>query len=503
METSFDEQLKCKQCGALLYPHTAVDGVIDCEYCHTIYTVAVNSSKEVGELLLIAGNLLDDCKFDSAYATYSRAAALSPKESEAYFGMALAEHRVQYLKDYRKKDNGQRFRLQPICHEISEKKFLDNENYKKAITFATPTQLLEYQQKAEELDHIRSEFLRLKKSGLDYDCFICVKVTDDQTGRRTNDFKSADDIYFELKGKGYKVFFSERELTNEIGVDYEAFVLYALYMSECMIVVCSNEEYLDTPWVKNEYTRFIGMINDEQKESGSIAIAFSGKPIEHLPNRAGKLQGINLSSLGAMEQIIGFVQKYYADNGNSVSSEAVDEVERFKAKLQTKQTIRLAKAQAKQDKWKARQIELQAKREAKQEELKVKQTELDIKRTKQQAQQRKNTEYSDLIDDDNLDAPVRDTPPLTDFRLAKKLIGTIAIVVLIIAGFFIGNSFGKSSGGLLKLIALIGGGIIVISNGLATIKNIWKNNYSVKRLIGGIITSFILALIWGFLFGIL
>ena len=499
MDTIIEEHKKCKQCGALLYPHTAVDGIIECEYCHTKYTVSVNAGKEVSELLRIADSALDDCKFDNAYAAYSRAAELSPKESEAYFGMALAEYKVQYLKDYRKKQNGERYRLQPICHEISEKKFSDNDKYKKATALATPSQLVEYQQKADELDHILSEFLRLKKSGLDYDCFICVKVTDDSTGQRTHDYKLADDIYFALKGKGYKVFFSERELTDEAGADYEAFVLYALYMSECMIVVCSNEQYLDTPWVKNEYTRFIGMINNSQKESGSIAIAFSGKPIEHLPGRAGKLQGINISSLGAMEQITGFVQKYYADTDER-QVEYEDEAEKYKAKLQTKQTIRLAKAQAKQDKWKARQIELQAKREAKQEELKVKQTELDIKRTKQQSRQGNMETASDI---NTSSAP--DNSNLTDPRLVKKIFATISVIASIIIGFVVGISSGGGSirGGLFVTLMFVIGGIVVISRGVDVIRRIWKDKYSGKRMVFAIISLFIVTFVCSFLMAIL
>ena len=38
----------------------------------------------------------------------------------------------------------------------------------------------EYFSKAQDIDYIREEFLKLQQSGLDYDCFICVKVS--QTG---------------------------------------------------------------------------------------------------------------------------------------------------------------------------------------------------------------------------------------------------------------------------------------------------------------------------------
>ncbi|MCH5143131.1 MAG: TIR domain-containing protein, partial [Clostridiales bacterium] len=137
-----------------------------------------------------------------------------------------------------------------------------------------------------------------------------VKVTDDTTKQRTADYKHADDIYFDLKGKGYNPFFSERELGEVTGADYEARILYALYTSECMIVVCGKEEYLHTKWVKNEYTRFLRLVGDEQKESDSITIAFYGRPVEYLPGKNGKIQGIDLRSINASEKITKFVEDH-------------------------------------------------------------------------------------------------------------------------------------------------------------------------------------------------
>lgn len=497
METIIEKQIKCKQCGNVLDPNTAVEGIVVCEYCYNKYTVAINASKEVQELLLMASDALDKCKFDDAYAAYNKVAELSPKEPEAYFGMALAEHKVQYLKDFRKKSSGERFRLQPICHEIAETKFSENKNYFKAISLATPAQFAEYQQKANELDHIRAEFLRLKKTGVDYDCFICVKVTDETSGHRTRDYKLADDIYFALKGKGYKPFFSERELTDEVGADYEAFVLYALYMSECMIVVCGDEQYLETPWVKNEYTRFIGMINDEYKESGSIAIAFSGAPIERLPGRAGKLQGINLSSLGAMEQITGFVDKYYADNGSKKKNGASgDEAEKYRAKLQAKQTIQAAKAQAKQEKWKARQAELQAMREAKQEELTLKQTELELKRV-EKAKKESGATFD--VDSDRMSGLKSWLGNLGE--IPKKFFAIIGVIMAIFIGFTTGVTSGiYRLGEGFSIPIFFGGFVASIFVATPFIKRIRKDGCTKRQFIKYAGIDFAVGFAWGFMF---
>lgn len=299
------ENIKCRNCGAEIDIETAVNGVVQCEYCRSKFTLPKEDITPAALKFLHDGeSSLYICRFDDAYSFYKKAAELSPKEPEAYWGMAISQFKVQYVKD---EVND---RLQPICHRISTDNIADNENYKKAISLATSEQRAEYQRQAEEINYIREEFYKLKQTGKDYDCFICVKVTDDTTKQRTADYKHADDIYFDLKGKGYNPFFSERELGEVTGADYEARILYALYTSECMIVVCGKEEYLHTKWVKNEYTRFLRLVGDEQKESDSITIAFYGRPVEYLPGKNGKIQGIDLRSLNASEKITKFVEDH-------------------------------------------------------------------------------------------------------------------------------------------------------------------------------------------------
>ena len=94
---------------------------------------------------------------------------------------------------------------------------------------------------------------------------MCVKVSDEQGGN-TKDSYEALKLYNHLKKRGYKPFYSEEEIRGRTGTQYEATILYALYTSECMLIVCSKEEYLLTPWVKNEYSRFMELIHDERKD---------------------------------------------------------------------------------------------------------------------------------------------------------------------------------------------------------------------------------------------
>lgn len=295
---------QCANCKAPLRLELANNGVIRCEYCGSEFTLPKDDTVSEAVSAIIAGkHELDVCRFNDAYVSFEQAIKAAPSEPEAYIGAAFASHKVQYIKD--EVNN----RLQPICHEVSGKVFSQDKNYLRALSLATAAQRAQYEKQAAEIDYIGNSFRVLHDSGLRYDCFICVKVTDDDTKEKTSDCLLADDLYFYLKGKGYKPFFSEREMGNRAGADYEALILYALYTSNCMLVVCSDESYLNTAWVKNEYGRFLKLIEGEEKESDAIALLFDGAPIQKLPGKNGKLQGIKMSG-DAYEKAVAFVERH-------------------------------------------------------------------------------------------------------------------------------------------------------------------------------------------------
>ena len=328
----------CKNCNAPLDLSSAKHGVLTCEFCGSSFTLPKTGQSDAVVRLISAGQTaLDLCRFDDALAAFSKALELDGTEPEAYWGRALAKLRVQYLKD---EVND---RLQPICHDFGERVFSQERDYERALSFSTEYQRAAYTEKAAEIDYIQNEFRRLKESGLDYDCFICVKVTAED-GRPTADSADAAKLYLALKKSGYKPFYSEFEVRDRAGADYEAMILYALRMSESMLIICSDEEYLNTKWVKNEYTRFLSLIADEEKESGSLTIAFRGRPIERLPGRKGKIQGINLSDLDAMDRIRAFIDSHDEEK-KRVQRDSVREEEQKKAEEARKREEERQKAE--------------------------------------------------------------------------------------------------------------------------------------------------------------
>ena len=147
----------CKSCGATL---EAKGEVVVCAYCGTRWTVPQPANPAALEFLRMGEHDLDICRFEEAYSAYQKAAELDSKDPEAQFGMAVASFKVQYLKDETKDPP----RLQPICHEISKKRFTEDAAYKRAIALASPVRREVYEARGKEIDAIRSEFLRLKET---------------------------------------------------------------------------------------------------------------------------------------------------------------------------------------------------------------------------------------------------------------------------------------------------------------------------------------------------
>ena len=176
------KRFTCKTCGADLgeLASKATNGVVKCVYCDSVWTVVKKTTdKTAADFIAMGEHELDICKFEDAFAAFKKAAELDAKEPQAYWGMALAEYKVQYVKD--EVNN----HLQPICHEIICRNFLENVNYLKAIELASPEQKEAYEKKAKEIETIKKEFYRLRNSGTEYDCFICVKVTEIHTDKKT------------------------------------------------------------------------------------------------------------------------------------------------------------------------------------------------------------------------------------------------------------------------------------------------------------------------------
>ncbi len=304
------ERTRCKKCSTPLHLSDIEDSVLECSHCHEKMTFPKEGqTNDVVDLLNQGQRELSICNFDNAYKHYDEAIKKDPREPEAYFGKLLSEYNIQYLRDIAHyKENGT-ITLQPICHRENIKSIREDSNYKKAIELATNDQRKVYEKKIQEIEDIQEKFSVLEKEGKDFDCFICVKVSDQ--GQFTRDSHYANRLYDKLMKNGYHPFYSERSKeSNWLGNSYEANILYGLYKAKCMIIICSNKDYLDTQWVKNEYSRYIEFMKIGKKEKGSLCIAYTDEIIEQLPGISYRLEGIKFDSFDSSDKLSEFVSRY-------------------------------------------------------------------------------------------------------------------------------------------------------------------------------------------------
>lgn len=229
--------------------------------------------------------------------------------ADAYFGMALARWQVQLIWDDKK--NSEQFIMYNYNNiKLSEK----SSPYHEAIDNASKGQADKFRKFVSNLDFFREKLCYYRDRELSYDCFVCTKVSGDKKGTETEDYKWVKDcnLYNELKNRNISPFFSEidcpAEGVKQGTVEYESLIYYALSRARIMLLVCSDEDYLETPWVANEVSRFRMFCKKRGEEPLSrIIVVHKDKPIELQSDLDVKYQGWNRSTF-KVEEILRAVE---------------------------------------------------------------------------------------------------------------------------------------------------------------------------------------------------
>lgn len=289
--------LKCKYCGNALHPQEG-QTMITCGRCDRQTVIFTADEKKKQRLLEDAADLRMRCLFDRAKSKYENVIQEYPKEGEAYWGYVLCNYGVEFQLDSR---TG---KYLPTLHRISQRSVLQDPYYQKALENANPLEAEEYTVVALELDRIRKRFLELsQKEENRYDIFISFKQTDDETRHETVDCSKAENIYHKLKEMGYRVFFSKITLADRGGDDYEPIIYTALEASKVMLVIGSRKEYLEAPWVRNEWSRFLDMMQ-ENSDKKLLPVLINEMDPSELPDALQSIQGYNADTTLGMDRLL-------------------------------------------------------------------------------------------------------------------------------------------------------------------------------------------------------
>lgn len=294
--------LKCKMCGANLEIEEAAS-VIECEYCGSRNTLPKLNDEKKAALFDRANFYRAKNEFDRAELIYENIAAEAPDEPEAYWGICLCRYGIEYVVDPK---SGNRV---PTCHRTQFKSILEDNDYKKACANADVIAKAVYKEEAQYIENIQKDILKISSKEEPFDIFICYKQTDEETGERTVDSLIAEEIYNELVEKGYKVFFSMITLEDKLGKAYEPYIFSALNSAKVMLVVGTNTEHLNAVWVKNEWGRYLKLI--EQGHKKSIIPCYRDMTPYELPEQFVALQAQDVSKVGWKQDLIRGIDKLF------------------------------------------------------------------------------------------------------------------------------------------------------------------------------------------------
>ena len=294
---------KCKMCGGNLEVQPS-ETVGTCDSCGTAMTLPrLDDSKRVN-LYDRANHFRRSNEFDKAIGIYEQILLEDRSDAEAYWSLVLCKYGIEYVTD-----PASHLRV-PTCHRTQFTSIFLDEDYKAALANADVHQRRLYEDEAKAIDAIQKRILEIAAREEPFDVFICYKETDD-VGKRTPDSVLAQDLYFQLKHEGFKVFFARITLEDKLGSAYEAHIFAALNSAKVMVVASTNPAFLQAVWVKNEWNRYLALIKKGAKKT--LIPAYKDMDPYDLPSEFSHLQAQDMGKLGFMQDLVRGIKKIASD----------------------------------------------------------------------------------------------------------------------------------------------------------------------------------------------
>lgn len=285
-------ELKCRYCGGNITDMG--NGTGRCESCGSYVVMPKLNKKVDGELYNRADYLRRIHDYDGAISAYEHIVAANPADPEARWSLVLCKYGVEYTYDKRTDS------YLPTINRMSLESILEDRDYIKALEYSEEAAREEYRRQALKLASIQDELEKIVRENENYDVFISFKATDENR-KRTRDYFLAQEIYDALSASGLRVFFSPVSLRSHVGETYEPYIFAALYSSKVLVLVGTKREYLESEWVRNEWSRYLFMTRTNP-EKHILPVCEGMKP-EEFPAGIGKMQAVSMNVVGALELI--------------------------------------------------------------------------------------------------------------------------------------------------------------------------------------------------------
>ncbi len=294
--------LTCSCCG---YQYTVPEGeaIAECPACGTRNARSRAEGPSL-DLLVRAIRQWKDCDFYHAEIGYQQVLASYPDAHEALWGRLMCHYGVEYIEDPITK------KLMPTVHTVQRRPLRTQQDFQDACRFAPAEIRARYEKDADYIDGVQTKIRALAEKCPPYDVFLCHKTTKPGSADKTEDFHRAYKLYHFLKEQGIRAFFAPECLTDVAGANYEAGIYHALHTAKVMLVLCSEPEYLNSAWVRSEWSRFL-MQMEEGTEKRLIPLLYGGFDASQLPARFRyhELQGLKMEEVDASQKLLKAVRE--------------------------------------------------------------------------------------------------------------------------------------------------------------------------------------------------
>lgn len=285
--------MQCKKCGGeIIRLEGKTYGI--CDSCGREDTCSGTNVPKMVEMYNKGNYFRRMGEFDRAYSAYEHIVAENQGDAEAYWCLTLCRYGIEYVLDKRKNE------YKPTMNRMSYELILDDPHYKRAMEASDDKAKAIYQKEAEHIAVIQKKYRDIYKNEPAYDVFICFKAEEDD-GQRTKGSIIAQDIYTELTNQGLNVFFSRITLEDKLGEDYEPYIFAALHSAKVMLLVANKPAHLQSRWVKNEWTRYLGMMEHDGNKS-LVPVYIDMSPYD-FPEEIPTAQAQDMSKVGSMQDL--------------------------------------------------------------------------------------------------------------------------------------------------------------------------------------------------------
>lgn len=297
---------KCRMCGGDIIPNED-RATATCPFCGTLQTIPRIDNERRERLYSQANLYLRQAEYDRAARTFEKILEEDNNDPEAHWSLALCRYGVVYVEDPATHE------WIPTCNRTYITSILADENYLKAMELGSDSARALYREQAERINEIQKRIRTVAAEERPYDVFICYKEKDAQ-GDRTRDSVLAQDLYDQLTSKGLRVFFARITLEQKIGKEYEPYIYAALISAKVMVVVGTKAEYFNAPWVRNEWSRYLTMMQENTDKH--IIPAYCDMDAYDIPREMQNIQAVDLGKIGATQDLVRAI-KNLASSGDA------------------------------------------------------------------------------------------------------------------------------------------------------------------------------------------